>query len=454
MKFKYNIINLLCCAILILAGCEEETGRTVYPYSCPEMSDLKLSSENQIEAADSLFLSVNVKDPETPLSTLEITINAEEEIIYNESIRTKGYEARIENHGIYIPFEAGTENKDAKLTITAINVEGSQQSETRDIKIVRPYIPQTIYLHYEDKVIPMRQQEDNPYEYATETGDYPTILTGKISTEEHYSDSKLIWGYSESVNYAELTTETGAGFSLNYEDWQVEQITFNTLTFKVGVVGSYQILTINGVELVAGGGYYQASINFEQGEEVETTGFENIERAYNRDFFEYDPDNNTLTFLRETGNWEVYYSGKYNYMWIVRTVDVAPDAFWLVGHGFTAASVWNDDYNSGGWETEDISRMAYAVKVAPDKYQTTIYLNDTHEWGSFEIEIYSDREWNKDNGMELQEGSLQGESTGFAISESNGITNTDGFMAGYYRLTFDTSAGVGKETLYIERIDD
>lgn len=454
MKFKDNIVRLLCCATLILTGCEEETGRTVYPYSCPEMSELKLSADNQIEAADFLFLSVNIKDKETPLSTLEITISADEEVIHNESIRTKGYEARIEEHSIYIPFEAGMENKDAKLTITAINVEGSEQSETRDLKIVRPTIPQTIYLHYEDKVIPMRQQEDNPYEYATETGNYPTILTGKISTSEIFSDSKLIWGYSESVNQAELITETGAGFSLNYEDWQVEQITFNTLTFKVGVVGSYQILTINGIELAAGGGYYQAAINFEQGAKVEVTGFENIEGAYNRDFFEYDPDDNTLTFLRETGNWEVYYSGKYNYMWMVRTDDVAPDAYWLIGHGFTSASVWNDDYNYGGWETEEISRMAYAVKVAPNKYQTTIYLNDTHEWESFEIEIYSDREWGKDNGIVLQEGSLQGESTGFAISQSNGITNADGFTAGYYRLTFDTSAGVGKETLYIERIGD
>lgn len=452
MKFKDNIIKLLCCVTLILTGCEEETGRVVYPYSCPEMSELKLSADNQIEAADSLFLSVNIKDKETPLSTLEVSITAGEEVIYSQSIRTPGYEARIDKHGIYIPFDAGMEDKDAKLTVTAINVEGSGQSESRNLKITRPNIPQTLYLHYEDKVIPMKQQEDNPYEYASETGEYPMVLTGKISTAETLSDSKLIWGYSEKTNHASLIAETGAGFTLNYQDWQVEQITFNTLTFKVGVVGSYQILTVNGVELVAESGYYQATVSFEQGTEVEVTGFEDIAGAYNRDFFEYNPDNNTLTFLRESGSWEVFYSGRYNYMWIVRTDDVAPDAFWLIGHGFTAAPAWNDDYNSGGWDTEEISRMAYAVKVGANKYQTSIYLNDTHEWESFEIEIYSDREWGKDGGILLQEGSLQGESTGFAISNSNGITNADGFVPGYYRLTFDTSAGVGKESLYIERI--
>ena len=30
----------------------------------------------------------------------------------------------------------------------------------------------------------------------------------------------------------------------------------------------------------------------------------------------------------------------------------------------------------------------------------------------------------------------------------------DGFVPGYYRLTFDVSQGVGKETLHIERLSD
>ena len=69
-------------------------------------------------------------------------------------------------------------------------------------------------------------------------------------------------------------------------------------------------------------------------------------------------------------------------------------------------------------------------------------------------EIYSDLQWNKDKGMELQAGSLSGDTDGIEISASNGITSGDGFVPGYYRLTFDTSQGVGKETLHIERLSD
>ncbi len=98
--------------------------------------------------------------------------------------------------------------------------------------------------------------------------------------------------------------------------------------------------------------------------------------------------------------------------------------------------------------------MGYIVPIGEQKYQTTVYLSNTHEWESFEIEIYSDLQWNKDKGMELQAGSLSGDTDGIELSASNGITSGDGFVPGYYRLTFDTSQGVGKETLHIERLSD
>src|SRR5690606_33189567 len=107
-------------------------------------------------------------------------------------------------------------------------------------------------------------------------------------------------------------------------------------------------------------------------------------------------------------NWEVSYSSAYNYIWVTRQSDVAPDAFWIVGHGFTCAPVWNDDFNYDGWTFEDVTRMGYTVKIAENKYQCTLFVSDTHEWGSFEFEIYSNKEWGKDGGIELQDGSISG----------------------------------------------
>lgn len=453
MNFKYKAASLLCAATLMLTGCEEELGRVVFPYSSPQMSELKVSTENQIAASDSIFFSVNIRDNETPLSTLEVTVTSGDELIHSESIRTKGYESSIKNHGVLIPFTPGMEDKEATLTLTAINVEGSEQKEVRKFKIVRPEMPETIFLHLDGEVLPMTRTEI-PYEYATEEGSFADKFTGKISTSENLSDSKFIWGSSETLNHAALVAESGAGFTANYENWQIERITFNVQSFKVGVVGTHQVLIVNGVELEAAGGCYKGVVNFKKDAPVEISGFENLASAYNRDFFSFNEETGSLTFLRDSGEWEVYYYPKYNYMWIARVADVAPEAFWLVGHGFSSAPVWHEDFSYGGWDTEEVCRMAYAVKVAPGKYQTTIYLSTEHEWESFELEIYSDRQWTKDNGILLSEGAIKGDATGIIPSQSNGLAVGEGFVPGYYRLTFDTSAGVGKETVFIERIAD
>ena len=459
MKHNNLFLWLLGLTVCWLAACSEEDGRVKYPYSCPELSGLQFSTTDQTPAADSLYFSVKIHDPETPLSTLEVKLMVGETLVSSQSIRTKGTDVSIVEKGIYIPFEADLEeNQEAKVVLTAINVEGSEVTQTFDFHIVRPQIPEVLYLHYNGEVVEMTRSAENPYLYLTEVSGseegYPMELTGKISTAESLDDAELIWGAAEKSNTAVLIEASGPSFAFDYRDWFVEQITFDVMTFKLGVVGFQKNLKIKETELIASEGFFRAQISFTQGEEFEMSGFEDVEHAYNRDFFSYNPDNGKFTFLRKSGTWEIYYSSKFNYIWVARMSDTAPTCFWLVGHGFTCAPVWNEAYNSGGWNLEDISQLGYIVPIGEQKYQTTVYLSNTHEWESFEIEIYSDLQWNKDKGMELQAGSLSGDTDGIEISASNGITSGDGFVPGYYRLTFDTSQGVGKETLHIERLSD
>lgn len=457
MKSKQLILTTCCLAAALLAGCQKDTGRVVYPYSCPQISDFRVSIGDEMATASSLYFSLNVKDDLTPLSTLEVSVVADGEEIYTESIRTKGMEAAIGDHEIYLPFAAGQQDaRQARLTLTAINVEGSAVSVEHGFTLNRPDLPATLYLHYGDQTVPMQRSADNPYEYATAPGSFPTEFTGKISTDPSLEASQFIWGYSEETGTTDLVDADGAGFAFNYPDWQVEQVTFNVLTFRFGATGDYQVLTVNGVELAMQGEYYSASIDFEQGATVEITGLADLEHAYNRDFFTYAAATGLCTFIRDSGTWEVYYYPKYNYLWVVRSDDVAPAAYWLYGQGFISAPVWNSELDSDGawaWNTDDIAYMGYAVRTGEHTYQTSMYLSNTYVWG-VEVEIYSDREWSKDQGMELQEGSLLGDTEGFAISQSNGFTSTDDFVPGYYRLTFDTSGGVGHETMTIERLGD
>lgn len=443
---------VMACGTLLLTACNEETSRTVYPYSTPQVSGLKLSADRQLAYGDSLYFSLQINNPETPLSTLEVALTADGRELYKESIRTKGNTATIDHHGLCVPFNTDQEDAGVTLSLTAINVEGGQQQVTKQIQLVRPQLPETLFLHYDDEVVEMHRQTDNPYVYATPEGSFPESFNGKISTEKDIAQSKYVWGFAETAGYASLINSTGGTFSFDYKDWEVHQVTFNTYTFKLGAVGFYQKLMINGVEMAKTGGYYKTSINLEKNARVTFTGITGLEKAYNRDFFNYNSSDNSLTFTGASGTWDIYYSPTYNYMWVARMSDVAPVAYWLVGHGFTAAPRWHEDYATGGWGLEDIFRLGYIAKVGDNKYQTTVYLNNNHEWGSFEMEIYSDLAWGKDKGMLLQEGSLSGDIEGIKISKSNGITSDDGFVPGYFRLTFDTSKGVGHETLNIKRL--
>ena len=74
MKHNNLFLWLLGLTVCWLASCSEEDGRVTYPYSCPEISELQFSTTDQTPAADSLYFSVKIHDPETPLSTLEVKL--------------------------------------------------------------------------------------------------------------------------------------------------------------------------------------------------------------------------------------------------------------------------------------------------------------------------------------------------------------------------------------------
>ena len=162
MKHNNLFLWLLGLTVCWLASCSEEDGRVKYPYSCPELSGLQFSTTDQTPAADSLYFSVKIHDPETPLSTLEVKLMVGETLVSSQSIRTKGTDVSIVEKGIYIPFEADLEeNQEAKVVLTAINVEGSEVTQTFDFHIVRPQIPEVLYLHYNGEVVEMTERRES-----------------------------------------------------------------------------------------------------------------------------------------------------------------------------------------------------------------------------------------------------------------------------------------------------
>ena len=406
------------------------------------LSEISVASE--LEVPGTLDFTCLVKDDNVALSTLEVSAALTDgSVLSNKSIRTAGNEVQVKE-SLGIPFAPNmASGSELIVSFEAVNVNGDSQKEIKRVALVRPQLPDALYMTIGQTVIKLAQSLEDANLYVSEDGEYDSITSAIISTSEDLSEAKFVWGATEENNLGQICDFSEAvGIPVSYPTYVVNRYTFNALTFRVGVNGVELNISVNGTKLEAQSGMLYASVNFEKGSEVEITGIEDIENAWNRDFFE-KKDNGKFTFLRESGAYDVYYSPRYNYIWIVKNGAVAPECLWLIGHGFTNAYVWHDDFSKGGWEVEPVTRTAYAVKIADNKYQTSVYLNNQHEWDSFEFEVYSDLDWSKNNGFGGK--SLSGFTNGIKLNsakdEMPGLTNDMGFQPGYYTIVFDNATG-------------
>lgn len=441
--------------ILVIAGlvsCTKKEEPKPVDSSSLALSNVVVSESVTVPGA--INVSAKVSDTKVALSTLDISAALEDgTVLAQKSVRTSGNEAVVEE-SLDIPFAANMPNG-AKVIVNlkAINVNGENVSQTASSTIVRPAIPETIYMKIGETVYPMTKSSDNIYQ--TEAGDYEGVITASFATAEDFSEAPIIWGKSTVANHAEICSFSDAtGVEVSFPTYIVTQYTFNTLSFEVGVVGQELHVSINGTELLPqAGGLLYAKINFTKDSAVTISGIDDVENAYNRDFFA--PDGNGYKFLRESGEYDVYYSPKYNYIWVAKMSAVGPECLWIIGHGFTCAPVWHEDFGFGGWAADYIYQLGYCVKIADNLYQCSMYLSNEHEWGTFEFEVYSDLAWSKEYGFGVK--SITGFTKGIAPSPAAdgmpGLTSDSGFQPGYYVITFNTATGEANLNRITEYVD-
>lgn len=429
-------------------------------HSIPIINSIDLSQAESITVPDTLFFSANLSDPVTPLSTIEVDLFLDDQLIESSSIRTKGNSVQLENQGLAIPFLANiTENSEVNIQFTLINVDGHEASDEKRLSVKRPDLPNTLFFVTNDEVLEFKNSEENIYLYSTDVGTYGNAYSGKLATHTDFVEAEFLWN-GDGQNKAAIGDRFGDDIAIDFATWEVDKLSFDAISFMFDVEGEQTAIYVKDNLLTGLDGYFYTKLNFTKDEVFTIDGLEPevLEQAYNRDFFSYDEATGDLTFLRDSGEWEIYYDKKINYLWVVRMDDVAPDAYWVVGHGFSSAPVWNVDlYFYGGWSTSDVNRMAYMVSIGDNKYQTSVYINNEHEWGNFEFQFYSDRSWGKDLGIELFENGISGDIAGIEVYPGDGgLVGKPDFVPGYYRLILDVSQGTspGQPRMEILRIGD
>lgn len=436
MQYMKRFCIFAALAMVLVLSCKKEDSKQ--NDGSLSITSLEITSGESVQIPGAVTFTASVSDGTVNLSTLEVSAALEDgTVIASTSIRTPGKEADITDGSIEIPFAAGMkEGGNIGLSFKAINVNGDEARQSRMVTLRRPALPETLYMTIGNNAYPMKRDLQNPLVYKTnsKTG-FESTATAMITSAEDPGANDFIWVGSETPGTARLGEMTDEGISLSFPSYLVENWAFDTESFVVTPVGRELAVSVNGKALAVSAGLLYASIQFEKGSSVKVEGVDNLEGAYNRDFFSYSASG--LTFLRESGTYDVYYSPKYNYLWVAKMSAVAPECYWVLGHGFTCASEWHTDYAIGGWSETDITRMGYAVKVGDDAWQCSMFLNNEHEWATCEFEIYSNLSWEKTSGIELT--TLTGDTKGLTIGKGKGITSTSGFQSGYYTITFSAS---------------
>ncbi|MDR0429825.1 MAG: DUF5016 domain-containing protein [Tannerellaceae bacterium] len=451
----FKILFLLIFTSGVVTSCNDDDDNTTV--SVPVIESLSIQGGENIKLSDSIYFDAKLSDADLPLSTLEVELVVNDNVISSKSIRTKGNFVSLENISLFVPFVSNIATGDElKMNFTLINVNGGEVKEQKIIKAIRPELPKTLYLILSDKsIIELYANEETPYIYESEEGRYPSAFSTKIATSKDLADAEYVWNAGIGDNIAAIGDWFETDVKFDYNNWLVKKIIFDAFSFTFDIEGLKLEIKINDVQMAASGDYMYASVGFTKGQEFFISGIDNMKEAYNRDFFEYDAQTGKCTFIGESGNWDVYYSLNYNYLWVNRMSDVAPAAYWIIGHGFASTPKWYSTFNSIGWDLEDVRQLAYMYSMGSNKYQATVYLSSIHDWGGFDIQVFSNRTWDADIAIFADDrftGDKKGVSAG-GVRLDNILMN-DGFISGYYRLILDLSEGLENAWMNFEKLSE
>jgi hypothetical protein len=449
---KYSLLFLGIFFAGALTSCSNDDEMPVI--TIPVIESSEITSGDSIILGDSLYFRAVVNDTETPLSTLEVELTNGDMTLAKKSIRTKGNRVSLENVSLFVPFAPGIRNDD-KLTLklTLINVDGGEAKVEKTIRAVRPELPDTLYIVLSDKsVIELYATDKNLLVYESAEGVYKNAFSAKIATAKDPLEAVFVWNGGIETNSSVIGDPFGSDVRFSYTNWLVKKIRFDALNFTLDMEGQSMLIRVNGVLLVAAGDYLHAEIEFTENQTFTIEGIENPEDSYNRDFFVYDPENDSYTFTGKSGKWDVFYSLSYDYFWVNRMNDTAPNTYWIIGAGHTSVPRWYPDFNDMGWDLDDVKQVAYMKKIGTGLYQASVYLSDQVPWG-FDIQVYSNRTWNAEFAV-FSNDRITGDKEGIrpAGSSMADIVMDEGFVPGYYRITMDITEGLSNAKMNFERL--
>ena len=466
MQWKY----LLWCGIaMLLAACQPDNYRKVYPAGNPVVEARLLTPEVQF-GQDTIALVVTVSETQTPLSTLRVKVMVGLNRIASEELRTRDFHY-ADTLRYAVPFGANMpEGEEVKVYLTATNVEGTATDFILSGCIGhRPAIetlyimPPTIDYTALGKGKQMTQEDDRFVAYGLGYPKSMQCLLAVVGTKFGRVDwTHPVFGMMDGklslITQAQF--ESGEATPITIEDDQVESIdtiTFDPITFALTYSGKVAqpvtsldvmndlaeepaSITSTSVRKL----YRGAKVYFAKDSEFTLTGVQNVETACNYDYMEW-LGGDKVKWLGETGMYNTYYHLAGDYVVIEPLADlVYPDAMWLCGVGMGQPTATPEV--TSGWGFDSPNQSFAARTIAPKIYQFTVYMKNTPDaehtgFGTVNFKFFHQHGW---GGEEA--------STNYTISGLNIIASTEKGNVGNWWASDEEFEGIYRITLNLNNM--
>ncbi len=418
MKNSIKLLVLMAISSFVWS-CTNEDIRVTYPKSMPSIDTARVT-ETQIKYGDTIHVHVAVSDNVAPLSTVELKVVVNNEVIVHESIRTKGNSSSFDRK-YRVPFVANRpDNAAVKVYLSSINVEGYTKDSIVNTTIAKRPVITDLYIVPD--LVAGATVNTTTYKltlidaanliYKGTGLNYTTSFNYKIATKmtafKRIDWSGLVFGkVGDGIGVVTSATDP----SLNATDGTlvgISEFTFDALKFTAKVGGKLlepvktldinTDLQLNPISLGEPTGFSGGNIYFGEGVEVTFTGITGtLSNSISPDYFQVTGAN-TAKFLGKTGLYKAYFLTTAGYLYIEPQPEaIYPDAIWICGAGFgrpqqnpyptLTATPWN-------WN----SPLEYAPcrLVSTGVYQVTIYCNNTATTkvnGGLNFKFFDKRGW-------------------------------------------------------------
>lgn len=411
MKNRIKFIGLICIFTVFWA-CNNDDEVVRYKDSIPTI-DTATVAESVITYGDSVHVNVAVSDKVAPLSTLEIKIVVNNEVVTSDVVRTKGNHASV-SRAYRVPFEANRpENAPVEIHLKSINVSGIEKEMVVSTTVAkRPLITDLYIVPDAGGGSTTKLELVNPDSliYRAVGLPYSKSFNYKLATKvdkfKRIDWSGMVFGkVGEGIGLIDKTGE-----SINATDatlFSISSYTFDALKFTAKVGGKV-LVEVTTLDVMAdlpekpssisnNADFRGGDVYFGENLEVTFSGIPtDLANSISPDYFEVT-GTNTAKFLGKTGLYKAYYLTTANYLYIEPEPDALyPDVLWICGTGFGRPSAPYEATGSWNWN----SPLDYVPcrLIAPGIYQATMYCKNTpntdgNKYGKLDFKFFHKRGW-------------------------------------------------------------